>query len=713
MTASTAMYQVLGAIAYGEWKAYEGARERADAASDEAEVAKWKKVAAEELRHHKGFVRRLEALGADPERAMAPYRTALDTYHGLEGSAELEDAVWGYLGEGIADDLLVWLRKVVDPDTAAFIDTVIADEEEHEALATEHLRALLDAHPDGRRQAARAATRMVTRMFGSGRSSGFLPFGAFLRLGRGHELLFGLVAGAIRRLQTLGVSPITSRSPPADSLLRVVDRMGGRTRHTRWRAGVAAAVLALVAGAPAVADPLPVPSVVTVDAATTLGPSNQHLTGLGWNNAAPDPLADIQPVAPLEPHQIRIDAGLERLSTGPGALDAARLQALLDRIAAVRAIGAEPQVILSYMPPWLARHGGAFDPRDATKVAPTSMDAWQALVEDVVTRLATAEAPALRFEVWNEPDIPIFWQDLPTDFFELAVRTHRAVAAVAAREGLALEVGGPAVAFPDPAWMLPYLARVRAEGLALDFVSWHYYGNYPFLGPDGAENIFPAPLMPVYPVLGRRNPLASPRAYRLGTEAVRSWVAGALAGSGLDPDLVIDEWNLSAGGYDLRNDTSEGAAFVAGTLMEMEAAGLDAADFYRAFDDPAPARRGDWGLVDGTGARKPSWWVFDAWRATSGSRLATLAPEPDLFARATRDGADVHVLVSAFAAEGGRDRTVAVDLDGATCAGPIDLRVLTGPDGSFDAVDTLPPADPVTFDLPAQSVAWVTAHDCS
>ena len=213
MTASTAMYQVLGAIAYGEWKAYEGARERADAATDEAEVAKWKKVAAEELRHHKGFVRRLEALGADPERAMAPYRTALDTYHGLEGSAELEDAVWGYLGEGIADDLLVWLRKVVDPDTAAFIDTVIADEEEHEALATEHLRALLDAHPDGRRQAARAATRMVTRMFGSGRSSGFLPFGAFLRLGRGHELLFGLVAGAIRRLQTLGVSPITLPFP--------------------------------------------------------------------------------------------------------------------------------------------------------------------------------------------------------------------------------------------------------------------------------------------------------------------------------------------------------------------------------------------------------------------------------------------------------------------------------------------------------------------
>ena len=66
----TALIQVLGAVAYGEWKAYEGAKEAGD-----------RQVAAEELRHHKGFVRRLEALGADPERAMRPYRDALDRYH--------------------------------------------------------------------------------------------------------------------------------------------------------------------------------------------------------------------------------------------------------------------------------------------------------------------------------------------------------------------------------------------------------------------------------------------------------------------------------------------------------------------------------------------------------------------------------------------------------------------------------------------------------
>ena len=137
---NSVLVQVLGAVAYGEWKAYEGAKADAAAAVDDVERRRFRKVAAEELRHHKGFVARLEALGADPERAMRPYRVALDRYHGASAGGEVEEAIAGYLGEGIADDLLQWLRTVVDPETAAFIDTVIADEVEHEAGAAAALR---------------------------------------------------------------------------------------------------------------------------------------------------------------------------------------------------------------------------------------------------------------------------------------------------------------------------------------------------------------------------------------------------------------------------------------------------------------------------------------------------------------------------------------------------------------------------------------------
>jgi rubrerythrin len=210
---NTALVQVLGAVAYGELKAYEGAKADAAAATDDAARRRFRKVAAEELRHHKGFVARLEAMGADPERAMRPYRQALDTYHGREDGHPVDEAMFGYLGEGIADDLLTWLRKVVDPETAAFIDTVIEDEVEHEAAAAAELRAVLDT-PAARRRAGRAAQRMVAHMLWSGRR-GATPMAAFLRVGRPAELLAAIAGGHVRRMRAVGLAPLGLPVPAA------------------------------------------------------------------------------------------------------------------------------------------------------------------------------------------------------------------------------------------------------------------------------------------------------------------------------------------------------------------------------------------------------------------------------------------------------------------------------------------------------------------
>lgn len=203
---NVALVRVLGAVAYGEWKAYEGLRARAEATDDPEERRLLRTFAAQERRHYEGFVKRLEALGADPERAMRPYRETLDTYHARQAADPVEDAVFGYLGEGIADDLLRWLRRVVDPETAAFIDTVIADEAQHEGHATEELRALLERESAGRARASRAAGRMLRHMLASG-THGAAPLVAFIRVGRPHELLGALAGGLVRRLRAIGAQP--------------------------------------------------------------------------------------------------------------------------------------------------------------------------------------------------------------------------------------------------------------------------------------------------------------------------------------------------------------------------------------------------------------------------------------------------------------------------------------------------------------------------
>ncbi|MGH7820376.1 MAG: GH39 family glycosyl hydrolase, partial [Candidatus Binatia bacterium] len=464
----------------------------------------------------------------------------------------------------------------------------------------------------------------------------------------------------------------------------------------------ATAIAALVLLA-SVARSEPAPATIVVDAGTIVGSSNQKLTGVGWNTGS------LAGIGSVEPHGVRIDASLETASTAEGVVD---LDPLLARVAAVRAIGAEPLVILSYMPPWLGQSYPPFDPRDPSRTRPRDLGKWQQLIETVVATLAAADPPACRFEVWNEPDIPIFWQDSLTAFLDLALATHRAVEAVSRAPSRCptLEVGGPATAFPDPAFMIPYLAAVRRAGLSLDFVSWHYYGNYPFLGPDGAEDILPPEILPAYPLIGRRNPLASPSSYAVQVEMVRGFAAAALAGSGYHPVLMIDEWNLSAGGYDLRNDTNEGAAFAAGVLIEMERSGLDQADFYRATDSPAnTGRRGDWGLVDHTDAPKPTWWVFDAWRRTAGMRLS-IGGDPSLgglWARATSGTGSIDLLLASFSAEGGVDRRITVKLAGA-CSDEAEVRTLAtaGSDLASGEAVTLT-GGALTVDAPKQSVVWV------
>lgn len=202
----TALREVLAAIAYGEWKAHEGAKQSAAEADDDAEVRALRNIAAEELRHYKGFVRRLEALGADPERAMSKYRRMLDRFHAAEPPDDLTAAVWSYLGEGVADDLLSWLRTVVDPETAEFVDSVIADEVGHEARATEELHRLMATTPDGRRRAG-AAARSWLRQMAIGGERAPTSLMSFLRVGRPDALLASIVGGYARRMWRLGLMP--------------------------------------------------------------------------------------------------------------------------------------------------------------------------------------------------------------------------------------------------------------------------------------------------------------------------------------------------------------------------------------------------------------------------------------------------------------------------------------------------------------------------
>lgn len=450
-----------------------------------------------------------------------------------------------------------------------------------------------------------------------------------------------------------------------------------------------------------------------------IGDAAPGLAGMGWNTGPLDALGS------LRPPWVRIDADLGELSPSPDELDVGPLLDKLDAIA-VQSPGAKPLVILSYMPAWLGQ--GTVDARcarcDPTRVTPSDWTQWESLVEAVVTAAATHDHPAVEFEVWNEPDLPVFWQDGPTRFLELADHTHRAVEAAEATTGVDLTIGGPAASLflMNPQNIADYLSTMTRLGHEVGFLSFHWYANYPCLGPDGNEGLGSDEL---YESLKCTNQQMTPVVYERIVTRVRASVDDALAPGQEAPPLFIDEWGISAGGFDTRNDTNVGAAFTLASLIVMERTGIDRAYRYRAVaGDGAPP--GDWGVVGYGGTKTPSWWIFDAWLGTRGNETDGVRldvhgdPPDDVWVRATHGGDDgtVTVLVANTAVGDGAAHPITLDLAtacGAGAASRIEVATLDAetPDLDHPVAVRLSDGERLGLPVPPHSATRVVVHCAS
>jgi hypothetical protein len=442
-------------------------------------------------------------------------------------------------------------------------------------------------------------------------------------------------------------------------------------KHGRLILGLLVPLL-LAAGpaAQASAPAAPATATVAVDAAHPVGPVNPNLLGFAFDRRITQP-----GFTPLPSRTFRLDAGFQDLVACPaGTMRADRLADLQQRLDQIETAGAEPILILTYMPPCLAdTYPG--DPRDPTKLPPRDPAKWQALVNELVTatgpgRVAAGHRPVRYYEVWNEPDWFFFEASQAQFTSNVLLPSGRAVADVAKSSGLDLRFGICGCLFADGGWMIPLMAETRAAGIPVGFVSWHYYGNYPFIGPDGVEPLFPKQAAPAVSVLGRRNPVASPQTYLVQLDQVRTWAQATL---GYVPELMVDEWNLSAGGFDKRMDTNEGAAFQTATLAALASDNLDRALLFSAVDpydrdingNPLAMRYGGWGVVDRSLARKPAWYGQWMWSRLIGSRLdSPQDPTGGVWTAASTLSGRVDVLVSSFLATGASDRALHLDVGG-------------------------------------------------
>jgi xylan 1,4-beta-xylosidase len=144
----------------------------------------------------------------------------------------------------------------------------------------------------------------------------------------------------------------------------------------------------------------------------------------------------------------------------------------------VLGLGLRPVVELSFMPAALARdpqrtvfsYRGIISP-------PADWAEWRQLAARLATHLVqrygAVEVAQWAFEVWNEPNLAVFWPGSRDDYLLMYDVAARAIKAVDPR----LRVGGPATAAAE--WIELLASHAASAGVPLDFVSTHTYGNLP------------------------------------------------------------------------------------------------------------------------------------------------------------------------------------------------------------------------------------------
>jgi xylan 1,4-beta-xylosidase len=236
-------------------------------------------------------------------------------------------------------------------------------------------------------------------------------------------------------------------------------------------------------------------------------------------------------------------------------------------------LGLRPVVELSFMPAAIAR-----DPRQTVFTyrgiisPPADWAEWHELVgrlaAHLVQRYGAVEVAQWAFEVWNEPNLAVFWAASRDDYLRLYDEAARAIKAVDPR----LRVGGPATAAAE--WIELLAAHAAGAGLPLDFVSTHTYGNLPL------------DLRP------------------------------ALARHGFDgADIWWTEWGVGATHFGAVHDGVFGAPFVLSGLQSAQArlsriAYWVISDHFEELGRPSRLFHNGFGLLTVGNLRKPRYWAY-------------------------------------------------------------------------------------------------------
>ena len=209
-----AVVDLLGVLAYAELTAFDRLAEDARLAPTLHGRASLARMAAAEITHHVRLADRLSDLGVDPADAMAPFVSALDTFHdSTRPSTWLAGLVKAYVGDGLATDFYREIATFLpEPDRALVLD--VLGDTGHADFAVHEVRAAIRANRRvagrlalwGRRLVGEAITRSQVVIAENDRLAELIVGGTGDLTGVG-RLIQRITEAHTERMKTLGLNP--------------------------------------------------------------------------------------------------------------------------------------------------------------------------------------------------------------------------------------------------------------------------------------------------------------------------------------------------------------------------------------------------------------------------------------------------------------------------------------------------------------------------
>ncbi|WP_278377320.1 GH39 family glycosyl hydrolase [Sphingobium yanoikuyae] len=135
----------------------------------------------------------------------------------------------------------------------------------------------------------------------------------------------------------------------------------------------------------------------------------------------------------------------------------------------------KPFVELSFMPKGLAAGTTSFFFYGGIITPPKANDAWadfiKAFITHLVARYGLAEVRQWPFEVWNEPNLSVFWTGTKEQYFEFYRVTALAIKSIDSQ----IQVGGPSTASAE--WIADFASYCATSNTPVDFFTTHVYAG--------------------------------------------------------------------------------------------------------------------------------------------------------------------------------------------------------------------------------------------